>query len=614
VSDHVERRCACCGGALGVQGNAIPCPRCGRLAHRRCVRPDHGPDTEHHCSVCGGDPTLAPEGGTAIPPPGSLEAFLERLREAPPPLVSGEQESATVPPEPEELARQRAVAEFRRQLAALTPRPYGTWAVAMTNILMFILMTASGVSAREPDGEALYHWGADVGPKTLGGEWWRLLTCTFVHFGLAHLLLNLAFLLAAGPLVERLLGTGMFLVVYLFAGLAGSLASLFHQPVATAAGASGAVFGVYGALLALLWRHRAVIPAGALAVPLKLAIALIVLDAVVCRVVRSEPPRPRADTPHIVNVAAHLGGFAGGLLAALVLARPLTREARRGQASRSLRAAAAGLMVIAAGAAVLRVWHADVVRAQSACEQTEAAIGKWPDEYNAAFARRERGELSDAAFADFLERQLVPECRAALERLGDPARAPEEYRRPLAALKEYVKLKAEQFELTAQAFRLYAEADRVAANVRRVYEVDKQVIRTFNDAAERARLGTLSDADFADVLERDVLPDWRDMRLRFSSLYQVPDAARPHLAAVLKFLNLRQEAWELLALSLRRSEDERSARAGEVRAQADEANRRAADAWQGLVKALQDAGEKTMREAEAKMNATEEAGKRVRER
>ena len=100
-----------------------------------------------------------------------------------------------------------------------------------------------------PRGETLVAWGANYGPLTLDGQWWRLLTCTFVHIGIIHIGLNMWVLWDIGQLVERLTGNVGFLLLYLLSGLFGSLASVYWNPEVLSAGASGAVFGAFGGLM-----------------------------------------------------------------------------------------------------------------------------------------------------------------------------------------------------------------------------------------------------------------------------------------------------------------------------------------------------------------------------
>lgn len=120
------------------------------------------------------------------------------------------------------------------------------------NILLFVLMAISGVNVLAPDNESLLFWGANYRPQTLEGEWWRLMSSVFVHIGVFHLLMNMYALLYIGLLLEPLLGKTRFLSAYLMTGLLASLNSLWWHPMTISAGASGAIFGMYGLFLALL--------------------------------------------------------------------------------------------------------------------------------------------------------------------------------------------------------------------------------------------------------------------------------------------------------------------------------------------------------------------------
>ncbi|MBL7901021.1 MAG: rhomboid family intramembrane serine protease [Bacteroidia bacterium] len=121
-----------------------------------------------------------------------------------------------------------------------------------SNILIFILMAISGVNIIQPDNESLLNWGANFRPMTLEGEWWRILTSCFLHIGIFHLLMNMYALLYIGVLLEPLLGTTRFISAYLLTGITSSIASLWWHDFTITAGASGAIFGMYGVFLALL--------------------------------------------------------------------------------------------------------------------------------------------------------------------------------------------------------------------------------------------------------------------------------------------------------------------------------------------------------------------------
>jgi rhomboid protease GluP len=120
------------------------------------------------------------------------------------------------------------------------------------NILVFLIMVFAGVGFFAPDNAGLIAWGANLRSLTLNGEPWRLLTCCFVHIGVFHLIMNLFALLFIGILLEPFLGKSRFAAAYLLTGIAASAFSLWWHGNVVSAGASGAIFGLYGVFLAIL--------------------------------------------------------------------------------------------------------------------------------------------------------------------------------------------------------------------------------------------------------------------------------------------------------------------------------------------------------------------------
>jgi uncharacterized protein len=133
-----------------------------------------------------------------------------------------------------------------------------TTVLIIVNVAVYLLMVLRGDNGLFAEGSRLAAWGGNFGPLTRGGDWWRLLTAFFLHAGIFHLLLNMVALGIGGPILEDLLGSWRFLALYLLTGIAASLGSTVITAQAVSIGASGAVFGVYGTLLALALRsHRA---------------------------------------------------------------------------------------------------------------------------------------------------------------------------------------------------------------------------------------------------------------------------------------------------------------------------------------------------------------------
>ena len=128
-----------------------------------------------------------------------------------------------------------------------------TYTLIGINVLVFIAMVINGVGIFEPTTSDLIKWGANFKPYTLDGQWWRVITCVFVHIGIIHILFNMYALYMIGVYLEPLLGKVRYIAAYLCTGVYASLTSIWwHDDVQVSAGASGAIFGLYGVFLALL--------------------------------------------------------------------------------------------------------------------------------------------------------------------------------------------------------------------------------------------------------------------------------------------------------------------------------------------------------------------------
>ena len=178
------------------------------------------------------------------------------------------------------------------------------------NVAVFTLMLLAGAGFwHTPNGVQLA-WGANFGPATQDGQWWRLFTALFIHFGIVHLALNMWALWDVGRLVEQLYGRWRFTVLYVVSGLLGNLFSLvLHGNQAVSGGASGAIFSLYGALLVFLWRERRSVEPGEFRWLFGGAVVFSTLMLGVGFVVQG------------IDNAAHGGGLLAGAMLALVLVR-----------------------------------------------------------------------------------------------------------------------------------------------------------------------------------------------------------------------------------------------------------------------------------------------------
>ena len=333
------------------------------------------------------------------------------------------------------------VAAFWKTLTALTPRVYVVHALIAINVAVFALMVASGVSAANPTIPQLIAWGANFGPSVFGGEWWRLLTCTFVHIGIVHIALNMWALAVSGPLVARMVGNTGFLLLYLIAGLGGSLASLLWNPEIVSAGASGAVFGVFGGLLGILQQQRGVVPPAALARLRNSNLSFLGYNLFF------------GLTQPNIDMAAHIGGLAVGFLCGRILSRPFTPEGAAARPVRNVLTGWLGVVFVVTGALGVSVWHAGTVEAQTELERFETTTSKLLGTYDMAVEKSRRGELTHAEVTDVLERDVLPAWRAARDRLVALNNVPSDLKPHIRAAIDYMRLTQEGWELYVQAVR-----------------------------------------------------------------------------------------------------------------------------------------------------------------
>lgn len=209
-----------------------------------------------------------------------------------------------------------SLTELMHSSPARTPL---THAILLVNLLVFAAMLTQGADFWHTSTVVPLAWGANFGPATQDGQWWRLFTALFIHFGLIHLGMNMWALRDVGRLVERLSGPWRFAAMYVGSGILGNLLSLVVQGnKAVSGGASGAIFGLYGALLVLLLSERRRVDPAEFRWLFGLASVFTVLMLGMGWVI-----------PGIDN-AAHVGGLVAGALLAHALARPWTVSRPRG--------------------------------------------------------------------------------------------------------------------------------------------------------------------------------------------------------------------------------------------------------------------------------------------
>jgi len=189
---------------------------------------------------------------------------------------------------------------------------WATYVILAINIVVFILMVINGAGLLKASPLVHIRWGSNFGPLTLSGDWWRLFTAMFLHFGIIHLALNMYALFSIATYLEPMLGKVRFVTAYVCAGIIASLVSLWwHTEPVNSAGASGAVFGMYGVFLALLTTSL---------IPKTVRNAL--LQSIVIFVIFNLAYGLKGG----VDNAAHVGGLLSGVVIGYLFAISLNKE------------------------------------------------------------------------------------------------------------------------------------------------------------------------------------------------------------------------------------------------------------------------------------------------
>jgi rhomboid protease GluP len=339
---------------------------------------------------------------------------------------------------------------FRLGLQRRTPRVWATPVLVAANVIVFVAMVVAGVGLVSPSIEGLIRWGANYAPRTTSGQGWRLLSNVFVHIGIVHVAMNMIGLWQIGFLVERLLGNRGFLAVYFFSGVCGSLASVLWNPYVVSAGASGAVFGVYGALLAFLLRHRGSIPAAVLQPLMRSALIFVGLNVAYGFQAKG------------IDMAAHVGGFLAGFAATLVVGQSVSAVPGRPAMIREV-------VLIVLTAALVAFVPSRLPRTpdlQEALRDFDAMERATLAAYNGAL--QTPGRLSDLEIARVIDGQVLPPWSQFAQRwqaISRARRLPAAQRTTVEQVTRYIDLRTRGWTLFSEALHTgdQAKADRAVA-------------------------------------------------------------------------------------------------------------------------------------------------------
>jgi len=403
-------------------------------------------------------------------------------------------------------------------LEHLTPHAWVTPTLVGFIVAGFAWEIFKGASPMSPTAEQLLAAGGNFGPNVDEGEWWRLPASLFLHAGLIHIAFNTWAFWSIGKFAERVFGNLTFLAIYLLAGIGGALASLGVHPLTVCVGASGAIFGVYGAVLAFVLLHKGLFPDAFLAQQRNSLLGFLGYNLVFSLSIPN------------VDLSAHGGGLVTGFLAGGLLARDLVRPTalfwRR----------TAGLVGITLAIAVLgvrirtRLHEVPEIRAEREAHvafvylkarELPEAIAHYSEALslveeanwltNRGLAHLWKGEAT-LALADFQAADAKePSARTSAllcEAEARVAKEPLEYDRAIRWCTEAIAKdpkNAELFALRASVHDDHDQADEALADVAATLKLDPA-----SDLALRVRLGVhlkqknlnAADVDCAALLER----------------------------------------------------------------------------------------------------------------
>ncbi|WP_295993642.1 rhomboid family intramembrane serine protease [Rugamonas sp.] len=365
--------------------------------------------TTLHFTVRAADGAPARQVGFAVPDPRAGRAILQALPQR--------YTEAFLQEQVERL-------DFHGRLKQLGSGAPVTLALVAVNLIVFVLMGFDGAGLLSAsDGDAAIRWGSNFGPLTVDGQWWRLFTSMFIHSGLLHVGLNMLALYQSGRMVERMYGSVHFALLYLFSGLSGSMVSILWHPMNNSVGASGAIFGVFGGLLAFILKPGSAVPPAIVNEHRNSTLFFIGFNLI------------NGYTQTGIDNGAHLGGLLGGLAFGFLLARPLDLAQRaRAGAARMVAPVPGCLLLLALLAYPL--WHPglDIVQQRS----FRAVLHALPQQEQLASAdasawlgKARKHTISDAELADAMEQKVVPQWERLYRSVQDATLNPKAADYPL---------------------------------------------------------------------------------------------------------------------------------------------------------------------------------------
>lgn len=296
------------------------------------------------------------------------------------------------------LVEEQKAAEFMKKASDAVRFPFVTGLLFAACVVVYILMGIEGgpTSWEMPSSELLISFGSDYGPLTYSNQPWRMLTNTFVHLGCFHLIGNMIFLVVSGLMAERFFGHFSFALIYIGSGITGSLASLFIHPYFLSCGASGAVFGIYGSLVAYGVVNSNLLPPKVYNRCIWGTFYFLIYNLIYVSAAN-------------VDNAAHIGGLAGGFLFGLAASIPSQNDTFPVRGLAPLRALLLTALVLCV--CCFGFWGLKNTDGAKFCvesgfyyEETDQIVNLW----NAEIEKFNEKKISDKDYAQYLEKTILP--------------------------------------------------------------------------------------------------------------------------------------------------------------------------------------------------------------
>ena len=410
------------------------------------------------------------------------------------------------------------------------------------NVAVFIGMVLATSSVVDFPGQDLAHWGANVGPYTLSGQWWRLVTYMFLHGGIMHIAFNMWCLWDLGALCESLYGRWTFAAIYFITGFSAGLASVAWNPGVLSVGASGAIFGLAGALIASFYLGEFSLPKVALRGTLRSLVFFAGFNLFFGQVVGG------------IDNAAHIGGLVSGLILGALIARAAPEHDN--PARRFVVLAVVALAV--AGAAVgVQHWRGGSVRFARAAENTDRMISvlqkkieQNPDDASSHYA------LAHAYFSEGrivlgiseLKRvlELQPQNSKALMDLGAAYLSLEQPKEAQDAFATLLKQKPDDAEAHVGLGVALADQENHPAAVeefKTALKLDPQAKGVYYSLGiSQAKLKQYDDAIASYLKEREKDGDDPDLETALADAYQAKGMTQEAEEATKKAAHLKNQA------------------------------------------------------------------------